>query len=73
MLIAENSLDLRSKYGKHTVYTDGDIWYLEACHLLRLKHYSHSSLYKSLIERVYQYFKGRTENFDEYSVYQKLL
>ena len=31
-----------------------------------LKHYLHSPLEKSLIERVIQYFKDRVESFDDY-------
>ena len=57
---------LVSKYGKHTVYTDGGTWYPEACNVLRLKHYLHSPFEKSLMERVNQYFKDRTESFDDY-------
>jgi putative transposase len=34
--------------------------------IIGLKHYLHSPLVKSLIERVMQYFKDRTENFDDY-------
>ena len=33
---------------------------------LRLKHYLHSPFQKSLMERVNQYFKDRTESFDDY-------
>ena len=40
---------LIEKYGKHMVYTDGGIWYDEACNVLRLKHYLHSSLEKKLM------------------------
>ncbi|HEX5186338.1 MAG TPA: hypothetical protein VFV86_05555 [Nitrososphaeraceae archaeon] len=57
---------LVEKYGKHTVYTDGGTWYDEACNVIGLKHYLHSSLEKSLSERVNQYFKDRTESFDYY-------
>ncbi|HET9807569.1 MAG TPA: hypothetical protein VFP49_11715, partial [Nitrososphaeraceae archaeon] len=32
----------------------------------KLKHYLHSPFQKSLMERVNQYFKDRTENFDDY-------
>ena len=40
MLVAEIFIrSLVSKYGKHTVYTDGGTWYDEACNVLRLKHY----------------------------------
>jgi len=67
MLVAEKFIrSLVSKYGKHTVYTDGGTWYDEACNVLRLKHYLHSSLEKSLMERVNQYFKDRIESFDDY-------
>jgi putative transposase len=60
MLIAEKFIrSLIDKYGKHTVYTDGGTWYLQACTFLHLKHRLHSHLEKSLIERVVQYFKDR--------------
>ena len=63
----KNSLDFFvQNYGKHTVYTDGGTWYDEACNVLRLKHYLHSSVEKSLMERVNQYFKDRIESFDDY-------
>ena len=66
-LLLKNLLDhLVDKYGKHTVYTDGGTWYPEACNILKLKHYLHSSIEKSLMERVNQYFKDRTELFDDY-------
>ncbi len=64
MLIAENFIrSLVDKYGKHTVYTDGGTWYLQACTFLHLKHRSHSHLEKNFIERVMKYFKDRTESF----------
>jgi putative transposase len=67
MFVAENFLrSLVSKYGKHIVYTDGGTWYPQACNFLYLKHKLHSSIEKSLIERVVQYFKDRTESFDDY-------
>jgi putative transposase len=67
MLVAEHFIrSLIKKYGKHHVYTDGGTWYPEACNVLGLKHYLHSPLEKSLIERVMQYFKDRTESFDDY-------
>jgi putative transposase len=67
MLVAEKFIkSLIEKYGKHIVYTDGGTWYDEACNILRLKHYLHSSIEKSLMERVNQYFKDRTESFDDY-------
>jgi putative transposase len=67
MLIAEKFIrSLVAKYGKHIVYTDGGTWYYEACNVIGLKHYLHSPLEKSLIERVVQYFKDRIECFDDY-------
>ena len=67
MFVAENFIrSLIEKYGKHMVYTDGGTWYPQACNFLHLKHYLHSPLEKSLIERVMQYFKDRTESFDDY-------
>jgi putative transposase len=68
MLVAENFIrSLVSRYEKHTVYTDdGGTWYTQARNFLNLKHISHSPFEKSLIERVMQYFKDRTECFDDY-------
>ena len=67
MFVAENFIrSLVSSYGRHTVYTDGGTWYPQACNFLHLKHRLHSPLEKSLIERVMQYFKDRTETFDDY-------
>ncbi len=67
MFVAENFIrSLVSSYGRHTVYTDGGTWYPQACNFLHIKHRLHSSLEKSLIERVMQYFKDRTESFDDY-------
>ena len=67
MIVAEKFIrSLVENYGKHTVYTDGGTWYDEACNVLRLKHYLHSSVEKSLMERVNQYFKDRIESFDDY-------
>ena len=67
MLVAEKFIrSLVEKYGRPTVYTDGGTWYDEACNILKLKHYLHSSIEKSLMERVNQYFKDRIESFDDY-------
>ena len=67
MFVAEKFIrSLVSKYGEHTVYTDGGTWYPQACNFLHLKHRLHSPFEKSLVERVMQYFKDRTECFDDY-------
>ena len=41
-------------------------WYPEACAYLDLKHLLNSPFEKSIIERSIEYFKDRTENFDDY-------
>src|SRR5438874_9106883 len=72
MLVVKSFLirSLVKVYGKHTaaVYPDcGGTWYPEACSSLGLKHKLHTCLEKGLIERgAIQYFKDRTENFDDY-------
>ena len=38
----------------------------EACEVIGLKHYLHSSFEKILMERVNQYFKDIIESFDDY-------
>ncbi len=39
MLVAETFLQSLVKlYGKHVVYSDGGMWYPEACHSLGLQH-----------------------------------
>lgn len=66
-MVAENFIrSLLDKYCKHTVYTHGGTGYPKVCKILRLKHYLHSPLEQSLIERVIQYFKDRVESFDDY-------
>jgi putative transposase len=66
MLVAESFLrSLIKIYGKHTVYSDGGSWYPEAFSYLGLKHL-HTSFEKSIIERTIEYFKDRTESFDDY-------
>jgi putative transposase len=68
MLVAEAFLrSLIRIYGKHTAYSDGGSWYLEACISLGLKHRLQSSYEKSIVvERTTEYLKDRTEAFDDY-------
>ena len=70
MLVVESFLrSLIKIYGRHnTVYSDGGTWYPEACVFLGLEHRLHSSFEKNIIERAIQYFKDRTENFDDYYI-----
>jgi hypothetical protein len=42
---------LVEKYGKHTVYGDGALWYPEACRSLSLEHKIHPQYEKNIIER----------------------
>jgi putative transposase len=66
MFVAENFFrSLVHKYGRHIVYTDGGTWYPKAYNFLNLKHRLHSPFEKSLIERVMQYYKDRTECFND--------
>ena len=67
MLVAESFLrSLVKLYGKHIVYSDGGTWYPDACRTLGLEHRLHSPYEKSIIERTIEYFKDRTECFDDY-------
>jgi putative transposase len=66
IIVAESFLQTLIKiYSKHTVYSDGGTWYLEACISLRLEHRLHSPYEKkSIVERTIEYLKDRTEAFD---------
>lgn len=56
MIVAEKFIrSLVEKYEKHTIYTDGSTLYDEACKVIGLKHYFHSSIEKNIIEKVNQY------------------
>ncbi len=67
IMVAEVFLrSLVRKYGRHPVYSDGGTWYPDACRTTGLEHRLYSSYGKSLLERVIQYFKDRTEGFDDY-------
>jgi putative transposase len=62
MLVAERFIQkLSTEYCKHLVRTDGGCtWHPQACEFLRLHHHLHSSFEKSIMERVIQYVKDRT-------------
>lgn len=66
MLVAEFFQSLVHLYGRHAVYSDGGPWYPEACSSVGLEHRLHSPWEKSIIERTMEYFKDRTEHFDDY-------
>ncbi|MDR4511115.1 MAG: hypothetical protein MRJ93_05350 [Nitrososphaeraceae archaeon] len=72
MLVAEKFIrSLVSKYGKHTIYTDGGTCYDQVCNVIGLKHYLHSSIKKSLMERVNLYLKDCIISFDDYYLYRQ--
>jgi putative transposase len=72
MFVAERFLsNLSEGYGKHSVSTDCETWYLQACKFLKLDHHINSSYEKSIIERAIQYIIDRTECFDDYFSMQK--
>jgi transposase-like protein len=58
--------DWVQRYGKHVIYSDGGVWFPEACASLGLEHRVHSSYEKSVMERVMEYLKDRVEGFDDY-------
>jgi putative transposase len=67
MFVAENFIrSLVEKYGRHIVYTDGGTWYPQASIFTFETSFTFFFREKSLIERVMQYFKDRTESFDDY-------
>jgi predicted nuclease of restriction endonuclease-like (RecB) superfamily len=74
MLLARQFLQsLLVKYGKQSVYSEGYTWYPETCKVLDVKHYIHTSLEKSLIERVMQYFKEITKSFESIILARKMI
>ncbi len=67
ILVAETFLrSLIRLYGRHVVYSDAGPWYPDACRSLGLEHRLHSPFEKSIIERMMEYVKDRTECFDDY-------
>ena len=53
---------LRRRYGRKPIFTDGARWYNEACRWLRLRHYVYGTELKNLMERFIQQVKDRTQN-----------
>ena len=52
---------LRNRYGRKAIYTDGARWYDDACKWLRFKHQIYDTGLKNLMERFVQQIKDRTE------------
>ena len=57
--------ELRARYGRKPIWTDGGVWYPEACRWARLEHHVYGQELKNLIERMNQYVKDRIECFDD--------
>jgi putative transposase len=57
---------LRTKYERKPISTDGALWYSDACKWLRLKHIVYKIEMKNLMERFIQQVKDRTECFDDH-------
>jgi putative transposase len=57
---------LRDRYGRKPIFTDGARWYDDACKWLRLQHQVYGTELKNLMERFIQHIKDRTECFDDH-------
>ena len=57
---------LRDRYGRKPILTDGAHWYNDACRWLRLKHQVYGTELKNIMERFVQQIKDRTECFDDH-------
>lgn len=56
---------LRYRYGRKPVFTDGALWYNDACRWLRLNHQVYDTELKNIIEWFIQQIQDRTECFDD--------
>ncbi|MGC8665041.1 MAG: hypothetical protein ACP5SE_05175, partial [Nitrososphaeria archaeon] len=63
----QNSLDayyfitkLVKKYGKKPIYTDGALWYNDACRWAGVDHFVYEQSLKNLMERMNEYIKDRS-------------
>lgn len=57
---------LRKRYGRKLILTDGARWYNDACRWLRMPHQVYGTERKNLMERFIQHIKDRTECFDDH-------
>jgi len=56
-------------YGRKTVYTDGALWYVDAC---RVEHVVYEQSLKNLMERMNEHTKGHGRSFLERAESQNL-
>ena len=57
---------LRKRFGRKPIFTDGARWYNDTCKWLRLKHQVYGIELKNVMERFIQKIKDRTECFDDH-------
>jgi putative transposase len=57
---------LKDRYGRKPIFTDGAYWYNTACRWLRLSHQMYGAELKNIMEQFIQYIKDRTECFDDH-------
>ena len=57
---------LRNRFGRKLILTDGATWYYQVCRWLRMKQYIYESDLKNKMERFVQKIKDRTECFDDH-------
>ena len=57
---------LRKRYGRKPIFTDGARWYDDACKWLRLQHHVYGTELKNIMERFIEQIKDRTECFDDH-------
>ena len=57
---------LRNRYGRRPIFTDGAHWYNTACRWLNLPHQMYGTEMKNMMERFIQHIKDRTECFDDH-------
>jgi putative transposase len=57
---------LRCRYGRKPIFTDGAYWYNTTCKRLRLPHQVYGTELKNMKQRFIQYLKDRTECFDDH-------
>ena len=73
MFVAYRFLSVRFDPDSRKAFSFYGWWYMypQDCQFLKLEHHIHSSLEKSLIEKIMHYKKDRTEGFDDYFPCQK--
>lgn len=66
-------MKLIKKYGRKTIYTDGDLWYNDACWWAGVDHVIYEQSLKNLMERINEYIKDKIEAFDDLFTSKKFM